>query len=185
MWLDSFLRGPNSANKPDLSLPFILLSLPFIQKIKGSFSDKEPSLSLKLPSIFFWTTGDGKYLKKQRIEQAVLHNLADLSCKSLCPCWMGSYEYIVFVTVIQGCINLWFGIQSNETPPPGKVFYLLCSLFKNQEEEDPPRNTWYKFFGGGPLPPGSWLGNIMNRKPPRGGGAVFLSINLHSEVKDS
>jgi len=31
-------------------------------------------------------------------------------------------------------------------------------------------------YEGGPLPPGSWLGNIVNRKPPRGGG--FLSINI-------
>ena len=43
------------------------------------------------------------------------------------------------------------------------VSYLLCPLIKNPEEEDPkkknpPRSTWYKFFEGGPFPPGSWLG---------------------------
>jgi len=62
-----------------------------------------------------------------------------------------------------------------ETPPSGGVSYLLCSLIKNPEEEDPPRSTWYKFFEGGTLPPGSWLGNIANRNPPRGG---FSAINL-------
>jgi len=45
---------------------------------------------------------------------------------------------------------------SKETPPPGGVSYLLCSLIKNTEEEDPPQSYWNKFFEGGPLPPGSW-----------------------------
>ena len=39
--------------------------------------------------------------------------------------------------------------------PPRGVSYLLCLLIKNPEEEDPPRSTWYKFFEGFPLPPGS------------------------------
>ena len=30
---------------------------------------------------------------------------------------------------------------------------------------------WEWFFRGSPLPPGSWSGNIVNRKPPRGGGS--------------
>jgi len=51
--------------------------------------------------------------------------------------------------------------------------YLLCSLIKNPEEEDTPRRTWYKFFEGSPLPPCSWSGNIVNRKPPRRGGGSF------------
>jgi len=56
------------------------------------------------------------------------------------------------------------------------VSYLLCSLIKNWEEEDPPWRTTTKidefcgwFFRGGPLPPSSWSGNIVNRNPPQGG----------------
>jgi len=70
-------------------------------------------------------------------------------------------------------IHLWrFGrtFESKETPTPGGVSYLLCSHIKKHEWEDPPRSTWYKFFEGGPLTHGSWWGNIVNRKPPRGGG---------------
>jgi len=69
-------------------------------------------------------------------------------------------------------------------PPPGGVSYLLCSLMKNWEEEDPPWRTtpkidqfWGWFSRGGPLPPGSWSGNIMNRKPPRGGGVLSIKLN--------
>jgi len=61
--------------------------------------------------------------------------------------------------------------------------YLLCSLIKNREKEDPPWRTtpkidqfWRWFLRGGPLPPGSWSGNSVNRKPFRGGG--FLSIKV-------
>jgi len=46
-------------------------------------------------------------------------------------------------------------IDPKKPPPPGVVSYLLCSPIKNPEEEDPLRSTWYKFFEGGPLPPGS------------------------------
>ena len=65
---------------------------------------------------------------------------------------------------------------SKEPPPPGGGSYLLCSLIKNPEEEDPPQSTCFKEIEGGPLPPGSGSGNIVNRIPPRGVG--FLSINL-------
>jgi len=66
-------------------------------------------------------------------------------------------------------------------PPLGEVSYLLCSLIKNREEEDPPWRTtpkidqcWGWFFKGGPLPPGSWLGNIVNKKETSpGGGGLF------------
>jgi len=68
-------------------------------------------------------------------------------------------------------------LWSKEPPPPEGVSYLLCSLIKNREEEDTPWRTtskmdqfWGWFFMGGPLPPGSWSGNIVSRKPPRGGG---------------
>ena len=59
---------------------------------------------------------------------------------------------------------------SKETPLPGGVRYLLCSLIKSRVQEDPPRSTWYKSFEGGPLAHGSWWGNIVNTKPRRGGG---------------
>jgi len=58
---------------------------------------------------------------------------------------------------------------------PGGVSYLLCSLIKNPEKEDPLRNTWYRFFEAGVLPPGSWSGNIVNRKTPRGEGSFDQS----------
>jgi len=71
-------------------------------------------------------------------------------------------------------------ILVERTPPPrgGGGFYLLCSLIKNSEEEDPPRSTWYKFFDGGPLPPGSCLRNIVNRKSPRGGGGGSIYTHV-------
>jgi len=46
--------------------------------------------------------------------------------------------------------------------------YLLCSLIKNPEEEDPPRRICTMCFEGGPVPPSSWSGNIVHRKPPWG-----------------
>ena len=52
--------------------------------------------------------------------------------------------------------------------PPGGGSYSLCSLVKNPEEEDPPRIICTRCFEGGPLPLGSWSGNKVNRKPPRG-----------------
>ena len=70
--------------------------------------------------------------------------------------------------------------------PGGGGSSLLCFLIKNPEEEDPPWSAWYKFFEGGPLPPGSWSGNIVNRKTPRGGGSlsinVFISVMWHRYV---
>ena len=73
---------------------------------------------------------------------------------------------------------------SQEPLPPGGGSYLLGSLIKNLEEEDPPRSTWYKFFEGGPLPPGSWLGNLTNWKPPPGGG-VLRSIHMTAITLDA
>jgi len=73
-----------------------------------------------------------------------------------------------------------------EKNPGGGGSSLLCFLIKNPEEEDPPWSAWYKFFEGGPLPPGSWSGNIVNRKTPRGGGSlsinVFISVMWHRYV---
>jgi len=56
----------------------------------------------------------------------------------------------------------WSKNWSQHISPTGEVSYL--ALTKKLEEEDPPRSTWYKFFVGGPLPPGSWLGNLPNRR---------------------
>jgi len=41
---------------------------------------------------------------------------------------------------------------SKETPPPGGVSYLLCSLIKNPEEKEPPSRICTRCFEGGPLP---------------------------------
>ena len=75
-----------------------------------------------------------------------------------------------------------YELWSKETPPPGGLSYLLCSLIENRGEEDPPWRTtpkidqfWGCFFRGGPLPPGPWFGNHQTEKPPQEGG--FLSIN--------
>ena len=38
--------------------------------------------------------------------------------------------------------------------------------------KDPPLAARPKFFEGGPLPLGSWSGNLPNRRTPRGGGFV-------------
>ena len=87
----------------------------------------------------------------------------------------GNYTYI-FILYINIYINIL--IERNRG-----VSYLLCSLIKNPEEEDPPwritpkiDQCWGWFFGGGPLPPGSWFGNHPTKKLPTGGG--FLSINV-------
>jgi len=71
---------------------------------------------------------------------------------------------------------LGFRRPSQSLPPPSEVSYLLCSLIKNPEEEDPSRKICTRCCEGGPLPPCSWLGNIVNKKPPRDWGV--LSINL-------
>jgi len=42
-------------------------------------------------------------------------------------------------------------------------------------QEGPPRRICTRFFEGGPLTQGSWWGNIVNRKPSRGGGGFFRS----------
>jgi len=61
-------------------------------------------------------------------------------------------------------------LWSQEHPPPGGVFCLVESITKNPEKENPPRSTCYKFFEGGPLPPGSLLENPPNRKKTLGAG---------------
>jgi len=60
-------------------------------------------------------------------------------------------------------------------PPPRGGFLFTVFPIKNPEIEDPPLRICTRCFVGGPLPPGSWSGNIVNRKHPRGGG-FFRSI---------
>jgi len=64
--------------------------------------------------------------------------------------FVGCASVFIFV-ITKSCDSLKL-IEGN---PPGGVSYLLGCLFKNPEEEDPNRIIWYKFFEGGPLPPGS------------------------------
>jgi len=78
-------------------------------------------------------------------------------------------------------------LYQKKPPPSGGISYLLYSLIKNQEEEEPPWRTtpkidqfWGWFFRGVPLPPGSWSGNTVNRKPP-GGGVSFDQIAYKNE----
>ena len=69
--------------------------------------------------------------------------------------------------------GLFYPLWSKETPPPGGISYLPCSLLKNRVKEEPPRRMCTRFLEGGPLTHGSWWGNIVNRKPPPGGGGSF------------
>ena len=71
------------------------------------------------------------------------------------------------------CILFYYTLIERTFPPPGGGSYQPCSLIKNPEGEDPPRSIWYKLFDGGPFPPGCWSGNMVNRKPPGGGGGSF------------
>ena len=64
--------------------------------------------------------------------------------------------------------HTYLGNKSDPKKPHGEVSYFLCSLIKNPEEEDPTRRICTRWFEGVPPPPGSWLGNIVNRNPPRG-----------------
>jgi len=64
-------------------------------------------------------------------------------------------------------------IERKPTPRGGFLF----AMFPHQEPwVDPPRRICTRCFEGGPLTHGSWWGNIVNRKPPRGVG--FLSIKV-------
>jgi len=68
-------------------------------------------------------------------------------------------------------VSKWF-IEIDRKKPPSRRGFLFI-VFPNQEpeEEDPPRRICTRHLEG-PLPPGSWLGNIVNRKPPRDGGVL-------------
>ena len=64
-------------------------------------------------------------------------------------------------------------LMAGPPPPRGGVSYLAGSLTENPEEVNLPWSNWYKYFEGGPLPPGSWLGNMPNTRPPQGGGGFL------------
>jgi len=86
--------------------------------------------------------------------------------------------YTFIYTYIYIYIYVYIYIDSRKPPPARGISYLAGSLTKNPEEEDPPRSTWYKFFVGGPLPPGSCVGNLPNKKHPSGGGGPAINIHI-------
>ena len=71
----------------------------------------------------------------------------------------------------QGLVN-----TDRKKPPPRGGF--LSTMFPHQEPcvRGPPSKNLVQILPGGPLTHGSWWGNVVNRKPPRGGG--FLSIQM-------
>jgi len=69
------------------------------------------------------------------------------------------------------------------TPPPGGRFYLASSPTKNPEEEDTPRIMCTRCLESGPRHPGSWLGNLPNRKPTSEG--KFPVINSKVSLQHS
>ena len=70
-------------------------------------------------------------------------------------------------------------VDRKQAPPRGVV---LFTMFSNQEPggRGPPWKYLSKILQGGPFPPGSWFGNIVNKKPPWGRG--FFSINVRMSV---
>jgi len=71
-------------------------------------------------------------------------------------------------------------LDRKKPPRPGG---WLCGLQPRTGGKGPQLDQlWGWFFRGGPLPPGSWSGNIVNRNPPRGGG--FLSIKLKNNPQN-
>jgi len=56
------------------------------------------------------------------------------------------------------------------TPPPRGVFPIYYVPWSRDQ-------FWGWFFRGGPLPPGSWSGNIVNWKTPRGGPGGGVSFD--------
>jgi len=77
-------------------------------------------------------------------------------------------------------------------PPPRKGF--LFTMFPHQEpggrrprlKNHPQNGSILRVVlqRGCPLPPGSWWGNILFRKPPRGGGVLSMKL-ICREVKYS
>ena len=77
-------------------------------------------------------------------------------------------------------------IDRKNPPPPGEfpIYHVPSSRARRKRtplEEFvpgasrgvPPPPIFNTCFEGGPFPPGSWWGNIVNKNPPRGGGYSF------------
>ena len=79
-----------------------------------------------------------------------------------CSCCFGTHQRV----------HMFACIDRTQPHPPGAVpiYYVPSSRTVSQRTL---RSTCYTFFEGGPLTHGSWWGNIVNRKPPRGGGGSF------------
>ena len=87
-------------------------------------------------------------------------------------------------------------VDRKKSPPGGfPKYYVPLSIHyvplsrtgrkRTPPEEPPPKmdHFWGWFSRGAPLPPGSWSGNIVNRKPPRRGPERgFLSINMGQDT---
>ena len=129
---------------------------------------------------------------RSRSTQFIVHAISQLGRGPPKRCHFSAILAGFFcISVVIGLLTVWWHNKpkTKRNPPRGRgVSYLLCSLIKNWEEEDPrgPLKNHQQnrsilgvvlqgwFFKGGPLPPSSWLGNIINRKPPGG----FLSVRL-------
>jgi len=106
----------------------------------------------------------------------MLHMLCCNTCCSTCnTCCNMSFKTTCVTCLYSKTSVISLSTLIEETPPSGEVSYFLCSLIKNRVQKDPPRRICTRFFEGGPLTHGSWWGNIVNRKPPRGGGGFFRS----------
>jgi len=74
-------------------------------------------------------------------------------------------------------------VDRRKHPPPGGPPIWQVPYPRTQRKRTPPRSIWYKFFQGGPLLPGSSLGSLSNRRPPRGGG--FRAIKVLRSIEQS
>jgi len=72
-------------------------------------------------------------------------------------------------------------ILIERTPPPRGSF--LFTVFPHHEPggRGPPFKHLVQILRGGPLPLGSWRGNIANRKQPRGGGVLSINMWMHTQ----
>ena len=70
-----------------------------------------------------------------------------------------------------------------EPPLPGGVSCQV-TMFPDQQTGGrwPPSKNLYHVLRGGPVPPGSWSGNIVNRKTPRGGGFLSIKVSTRFQV---
>jgi len=101
-----------------------------------------------------------------------------LQCAAVCCNVLLQCVAMYYCSVLQ-CTASSIDDLSKETPPPGEVSFLGGSQVQSLEQDDPLCKTTQRvgmFCRGGPLAPGSSLGNHLKRKHPRGGG--FPAIKL-------